>query len=143
MKCFGSSRNCHFTLLLGWFLVRTPQMQPTFLTSDDKQDDASDMLQFSEVFRNGLNWAKKMIFWFILLLMRHITKFCQIQDLIKIYIWSKFYQYSIWGCEMKDFKCFLYWFSIHEMSPFLRFFAPLLPQILFDLTETLTVGSLQ
>ena len=61
-------------------------MQPTFLTSDDKQDDASDMLQFSEVFRNGLNWAKKMIFWFILLLMRHITKFCQIQDLIKIYI---------------------------------------------------------
>ena len=62
MKCFGSSRNCHFTLLLGWFLVRTPQKQPTFLTSDGKQDDVSDMLQFSEVFRNGLNWAKKWFF---------------------------------------------------------------------------------
>ena len=33
-------------LHLGGFLARTPQKQPTFLTSDDKQDDASDMLQF-------------------------------------------------------------------------------------------------
>ena len=130
------------TVILGSFGLIFGICKP-FLTSDGKQDDASDMLQFSEVFRNGLNWAKKMIFWFILHLMRHIPKFCQIQDLIKIYIWSKFYQYSIWSCEMKDFKWFLYWFSIHEMSPFLRFFAPLLPQILFDLAETLTIGNLQ
>ena len=127
MKCFGSSRNCHFRLLLSWFLARTPQKQPAFLASDGEEDDASDMLKFSEVFRNGLNWVKKMIFWFILHPMRHIPKFCQIQDLIKIYIWSKFYQYSIWGCEMKDFKGFLNWFSIHEMFPFFAIFCALTP----------------
>ena len=29
-------------LLLGEFVARIPQKQPTFLTSDDKQDDVSD-----------------------------------------------------------------------------------------------------
>ena len=57
---------CEQKLLFGGFLDRTPQMQLTFLTSDDKQDDASDMLQFYEVLRNGRNWAKKSILLHIL-----------------------------------------------------------------------------
>ena len=47
--------NCLFMLPLGGFLARTLQKQPTFLTSYDEQDDASDMLQFFEVLTNGLN----------------------------------------------------------------------------------------
>ena len=62
-------------LLLGGFLARVPQKQPVFLTSDDKQDDASDMLQVFEVFRNGLNSAKKVIFWLILHPMRQTENF--------------------------------------------------------------------
>ena len=46
------------TVILGSFGLIFGICKP-FLTSDGKQDDASDMLQFSEVFRNGLNWAKK------------------------------------------------------------------------------------
>ena len=50
-------------LLLVGFLTRAPQKQPIFLARDDKQDDASDMLQFFEVFRNGPNWAQKIDFF--------------------------------------------------------------------------------
>ena len=144
MKYFRTSRNCRFTLILGGFLARTPQKQSTFLTSDDKQDDASDMLQFFEVFRNGLNWAKKLIFWIILHPMKHTPRFCQMKNFIKIYICGKFHQYSICGCEMKDFQGFLYWFNIHKMVPFCDFLALSPPnQILFDLAETLIISSLQ
>ena len=108
LKFFRTCRNCRFTLLLGEFLARTPQKQPSFLTSDGKQDDVSDMLQFFEVFRNCLIWAKKLIFWLILHPMRHTPRFCQMKDLIKIYICGKFHQYRICGCEMKDFQVFLY-----------------------------------
>ena len=65
-KCFRTSGNCHFRLLLGGFFIRTAQKQPTFLTGDDKQDDVSDMLQFFEVLRYGRNWAKKLTFLLIL-----------------------------------------------------------------------------
>ena len=94
-------------LLLVGFLARAPQKQPTFLASDDKQDDASDM-QFFEVFRNSPNWAKKLIFLFILHTMRDSPRICQIKDLIKIYICGKFHQYSICGCEIKKCQSFLY-----------------------------------
>ena len=36
------------------------------LTSDDMQDDASDVLKvFTEVCENGRNWAKRLIFLLI------------------------------------------------------------------------------
>ena len=75
------------------------QKQRTFLTSDDKHDDASDIVQVFEVF-----------------------------SFIKIYICGKFHQYSICGCEVKDFQGFLYWFSIHEMAPFCDFLGPFSPK---------------
>ena len=61
-KCFRTSRNCHFRLLLGGFLIRITQKQLPFLTIHEKQDDASDMPQFFEILRNGRNWAKKWFF---------------------------------------------------------------------------------
>ena len=54
-KCFRTSRNCHFRLLLIGFLIRIPQKQLTFFTTDEKQDAASDMPQFFEILRNGRN----------------------------------------------------------------------------------------
>ena len=61
-NCFCIAKTVILCCFLGGFLARTLQIQPTFLTSNDTQDDASDMLQFFEVLRNGLNWAKKLIF---------------------------------------------------------------------------------
>ena len=125
-------------------MVRTPKNQLTFLASDDKQDDASDMLQFLEVLRNGQNWAKKLILsvhfesLFVYLLvhpMRYIPRFCQLKDLIKVYICGKFHYCSICGYEIKNFQSFLFWFIINEMVPFWDCLGPL-PQILFDLAET-------
>ena len=95
-------------LLLVGFLARAPQKQPTFLASDDKQDDASVMLQFFEVFRNGPNWAQKLIFLLILHPMRDPPRICEMKDLIKIYICGKFHQYRICGCEIKKCQSFLY-----------------------------------
>ena len=63
-------------------------------------------------------------------------KFCQMKDLIKLYMVS-----FICGCEVKTFQSFSYWLSIYEMVPFGGFWA-LLPQILFDLAEILTRGIL-
>ena len=41
------------------------------------------MLQFREVFRNGLNWTKKMIFWFILHLMSTSQNFAKYRTLLR------------------------------------------------------------
>ena len=114
-------------LLLVGFLARAPQKQPTFLASDDKQDDASDM-QFFEVFRNGPNWAKKLIFLLILHTMRDPPRICQMKDLIKIYICGKFHQYSICGCEIKNVKVFCTDSVSMEMAPFYDFFGPYSPK---------------
>ena len=101
---------------------------------------------FIEVLRNGQNWAKKLIigsFWEffvcgILHPMSYVPRFCQMKDLIKIYVCGKFHHYSICGCELRSF---LHGFSIHEMTPF-WVFGPLFPKILFDLAEILNRGSL-
>ena len=50
--------------------------------------------------------------------MSYVPKFCQMKDLIKIYICSKFHHYSICGCVVKSFQFFLHWFSIHGIFPF-------------------------
>ena len=68
-------------------------------------------------------------------------KFCQMKDLIKIYICGKFHQYGICSCKGKNFQRFSYWLSIHEMVPFLGFWA-FTRQILFDLAEIFTRGSI-
>ena len=54
--------------------------------------------------------------------MSYASRFCQMKYLIKIYIWG-----NICGCEVKNFQSCLYWFSIHEMAPFMGFWA-LTPQ---------------
>ena len=134
---------------MGGFLVRTPQKRPDFLTSDDKQDDASDMLQFFEVLRNGqkidfLAHFESFFVYILVHLMKYTPRCCQFKDFIKIYICGKIHQNSICGCEIKSFQRFLYWFSIQHLwnGPFLWFFGSLLPQILFDLAGNLTRGSL-
>ena len=45
-------------------------------------------------------------------------RFCQMKGRIKKHICGKFHQYSICRCKVKNFQSFLYWFSIHEMTPF-------------------------
>ena len=72
--------------------------------------------------------------------MNHTPRFWQMKDLTNIYICGKFHQYSIWGCDIKNFQSFLYWFSIHEMAPFWDFWL-LFPRLLFNLDEILTRGS--
>ena len=101
---------------------------------------------FMEVLGNVQNWAKKsfLLFFFffvytLLQLMSYTPRFCQMKDLIKIYICGKFHQYSICGCEVKDFwidSAFMKW-------PLLVFFRPLLSQTLLNLAEILIRGSLQ
>ena len=125
--------NCRFR-----FLARTPKKQPTFLTSDDKQDDAS----YATVFRSIQKWSKltkKLISWLILHPMRHTPRFCQTKDLIKIYICGKFHQYRYVVVKLKIFCCID---SVSMIWPLFAIFGPLLPQILFDLAGTLTIGSL-
>ena len=68
-----------------------------------------------EVLRYGQNWAKKLIFcsfwvFFVYALMHpmgYAPRFCQMEDLIKIYVCGKFHQYSICGCEVKNFQFFV------------------------------------
>ena len=77
------------------------------------QDNESDMaMVFIEVLRNDQNWGMKLIFWLVLggffyaLLhpMSYVPRFCQMKYIVKIYICGKFHQYSICGCEVKDFS---------------------------------------
>ena len=72
--------------------------------------------------------------------MNYTAGFCQMKDLIKIYICSNFHQYSICNCEIKNFQNFID--SASMKWPLFGFFWPLFSQILFDLAEILTRGSL-
>ena len=70
--------------------------------------------------------------------MSYALRFCQMKGLIKIYI-GMFHHYSICGCEVEDF-----WIDSASINgTFLGFFGPLLSQILFNLADILTIGSLQ
>ena len=55
-------------------------------------------------------------------------RFCQMKKLIKIHIRGNFYQYSVCGCEAKNFQGFLYRFGIHEMVPFWVFLGSHFPK---------------
>ena len=101
-------------------------------------------IRHATAFWNGRNWAKKLIFlahfesFFVYTPVhptRYIPRFCQLKYLIKIYICDKFNQYSICGCEIKNFQSLLFWSSINEMAPFWDCLGPL-PQILLGLAET-------
>ena len=113
------------TVILGCFWVvfwpEFAKMLPILfeiLTSDDMQDDASDMLPFllkySEMVKNG---AKKLFFYsyfvtfFVYALLHPMSyppRFCQMKEVIKVYICGKFLQYIICGYEVKDFQRFSY-----------------------------------
>ena len=45
-------------------------------------------------------------------------------NLMKIHNRSKFHEYRICGCQVKNFQSFESRFSIHEMAHFKRFFGP-------------------
>ena len=62
------------------------------LTSDDMQDDTSEMRVF---FVYALFYP-----------MIYAPRFCQMKGLIKLCICGEFYQYSECGCEVKIFKGF-------------------------------------
>ena len=55
--------------------------------------------------------------------MRYTPRFCQMKELVPF-----IHQYSICGCEMKNFQSFLYWFSIHEIAHFWDFLGPYSPK---------------
>ena len=104
-------------------------------------------IRHATAFWNGRNWAKKLIFlahfesFFVYTPVhptRYIPRFCQLKYLIKIYICDKFNQYSICGCEIKNFQSLLFWSSINEMAPFWDCLGPL-PQILLGLPDMKTV----
>ena len=50
------------------------------------------------------------------------------KGLIKIHNRGKFYQYSIFGCQVMNFQNFLYQFSIHEMALFGEVLSPNSPK---------------
>ena len=89
-----------------------------------------------EVLRNGKNWNKKRIFWLIFWVflftpshpVNYTPRFCQMKELMKIYIYGKYHQYSICGFEIKNFQSFLCWFSIHKMALFGGFFGFYIPK---------------
>ena len=104
-------------------MVRTPQKQHTFLNIDNKMMHQIFSSFLKDILRNGQNWAKKLIFWlnlrvFLFTPYEIHSKILPIKSLIKIYICVKFHQYSICGCEIKNFQSILYWFSINELAPF-------------------------
>ena len=79
----------------------------------------------------------------LLQIMSYAPRFCQMKDLVKIYICGKFYQYSICGCDVKNFHKVFCIDSASMKWPLFEFFGHFFPQILFNLAEILTRGSLQ
>ena len=59
--------------------------------------------------------------------MSYAPRFCQMKEFIEIHIRGKFHQFSICGCEVKNFHIFLYWFTIHEITPFWGFLFSVTP----------------
>ena len=119
---FLTSRNRHFRLLLA-----------SFLTSHDMQDDAADKLRFLlKYYKMVKIWPKNSLVHFVrffvyalLHLMCYVPRFWQMKDLIKIYVWGKFHQYSFCGCEVKKFFVLIQ----HSWNgPFLGFWESLLPK---------------
>ena len=51
-------------------------------------------------------------------LMSYTLIFWQMKGLITIHNRGKFYEYSIFGCQVINFQSFSYQFSIHEMALF-------------------------
>ena len=131
-KCFRTSRNCHFRLLLVGILIRIPQKQLTFFTIDEKQDDASDMPQFFEILRNGRN-----CFFFVYTLihpMRYTPRFCQLKNLVKMRLYVvSFISVAYVVVQLKVFKSF---FCINSASMkwplFGTFWALTLPNIVWS-----------
>ena len=84
-----------------------------------------------------MKWSKlgQKSFWLILWVflfmpsytLSYAPRFCQMKDLIKIYICGKFHHYSICGCDVKDF-----WIDAASMNwPLFRvFWALTFPNIL-------------
>ena len=54
--------------------------------------------------------------------MSYAPIFCSIKGLMKINNRSKFNLYSIFGCQVKNFQMFSWWYSIHEIALFVVFF---------------------
>ena len=115
------------------------------------QDDASDMLLFLLNYEKWLKLGQKtyilvyfemFLVYFLLLPKSYAPRFCQIKDLIKIHVLGKFHQYSICGCEVKNFQSFSYVFSIDEIAPFWggQDFSHLFPEIMSNLAKILTRG---
>ena len=74
------------------------------------------------------NWILKVFHLSLLTPYEYTPKPCEMKDPIMILIRAKFHQYSIFGCEVKNFQSFLYWFSIHEMGHFWCFLRPCSPK---------------
>ena len=58
-------------------------------------------------------------------------RFCLLKDFINICIYGNFHQYANYGCQIKKLQSFLYWFSIHEMTPFWDFWPLTHPNIVW------------
>ena len=145
------------TSILGYFWVffwaELPKILSTLfeiLTSDDMQDDASDMLRFLLKYYDW-NWTKKLIFWLILRGFLYISSdtlwvtpqdFAKLKTLLRYIFVVSFISITYVVLKLKIFKVF--WINSASMQWFfLGVFGLLLPLMLFDLAEILTRGCLQ
>ena len=80
------------------------------------------------------SWILKVFHLHLLTPYEYTPKLCQMEDPIMILIRGRFHQYSICGCEVKNFESFSYFrkfrkfFSIHEMGHFWWFLCPYSPK---------------
>ena len=145
------------TVILGCSLVFCPELPKMsilfeLLTSDDVQNDASDIVQFLLKYKEIVQTRSKSwffgLFWSdffvhgLLHSMSYTPTFWQMEDLIKIYISVvSFINIAFVVVKVKIFKVFRIDSAAMKWSLFGGFSA-LLPQILFGLAEILTRGSL-
>ena len=88
------------------------------MTSDDMQDEASSLLLFLLKYQELVKIGPKICLghflrFFVYALLRPMSyapRFCQMNDLIRIYTLPgyKFHQYNVCDCEDKNFQSFLY-----------------------------------
>ena len=136
-----------------FFWAELPKILSTLfeiLTSDDMQDDASDMLRFLLKYYDW-NWTKKLIFWLILRGFLYISSdtlwvtpqdFAKLKTLLRYIFVVSFISITYVVLKLKIFKVF--WINSASMQWFfLSVFGLLLPLMLFDLAEILTRGCLQ
>ena len=126
-KCFRTSKNLILRCFWVNFCPELPKGSLLFRPVMTSKMMHQICCCFFEVLRDDLNLAKKLIFRLILKVffvdalmhsMRYTPRFCQMKYHIMIYICGKFQQYAICGCEIKNFRRFLYWFNIHKMALF-------------------------